>query len=464
MLYNANTTYKINKRREENILFDENKYEIIGELGRGGTAAVYLVRHKGLGVLRAIKVIPKNHRNTNSYFVEINILKNVSIQGIPLIYDVGEDKESYYIVEEYINGQDFLKYIEEGIRTKEDLADCICQICDIIISLHNLSPYPVVYNDIKPDNIVVRNGQVYIVDYGNCRICKKESKSPNDLFMASIENVTPEHFRGETPDIRTDVYGIGMLIQDIYQRRRNLFKEDRDFLNNVIEGCLEKESINRIQSPIVIKKYFEDIVNSGNDDFNAKNIMKNNGIDIYVCGCRKYSGVTHFSVGFTKYLSEKNRKAVYIESSKDSGISQYFEEEQRKGFYTYEGCKLLPYYGDFVLDSNQTFEGMRIYDRGVCKEGQKMDGKIIIMLVTDRKSYGEIEHNVFKENVKNEIIYVVNFSDIEGYRRFDRNTDKKAIFMPYFPNPFIQNKDTKIFYDKVYKTVLKVSEKEGSYR
>lgn len=400
----------------------------------------------------------------------MNILKDVSIQGIPEIYDIEEDEDFYYIIEEYIDGYSFVEYIDEKILEITDFAECICQICDILINLHNLEPYAVIHNDIKPDNFMVKDKRVYLIDFGNCIICKDESDNQKRRLMASASNVTPEHVRGEKLDVRTDVYAIGMLIQYIYQKKKSLFKEDSVWLRNIIDGCLEREGDNRIQSPLIIKKYFCDIKEKAESD--VKHI---NGIKISVCGCRSHSGVTHFSSGFVKYLSDIHKNAVYIESSEEGGISEYFKEYRKRGFYTYEGCKIFPYYGDFieendnpVMEKRYDFEGIRIYDMGEYRGEFDIENDIIIMLITDRKCFGEINYDVikkgfnavddkkyiFNESLVDNILYVVNFSDIEGYKKLDRSIRENVIYMPYFPNPFNQNKDIKKFYDKVYKSIV----------
>ena len=104
-------------------IFDNphSKYEFHKVLGRGGTSVVYLVRHKLLGELRALKAIPKSETNHRSYFAETSILSRMKIKGIPQLYDVEEDENYWYILEEYIQGIAFRDYIESEERTLKDL-------------------------------------------------------------------------------------------------------------------------------------------------------------------------------------------------------------------------------------------------------------------------------------------------------------------------------------------------------
>ena len=84
---------------QETILFD--RYLILSELGRGSGSIVYLVRHQKLGEYRAAKCIPKN----SDYAWQIReamILNHLKHPQIPIIFDMEEDEDSFYIIEEYI--------------------------------------------------------------------------------------------------------------------------------------------------------------------------------------------------------------------------------------------------------------------------------------------------------------------------------------------------------------------------
>ena len=427
---------------------------MIRELGRGGTSVVYLVRHIGLNSLRVVKQIDKNVIDKSGYFVEINILKNASIQGIPIIYDVEEDEGSRYIIEEYIQGQKFSDYIIDEKRTKNELIRCIADICDIISKLHELNPYSVIYNDLKSENILIKDNKVYLVDFGNCRIVGQEFNSN----MASVSNVTPEHFKEIEPDTTTDVYAIGVLIQNIYQLHRTMFEEDKDIINTIISGCMEKENFNRIRTPKVIKKYLNQCVKCENTD--SVNLCElKDVINVYVYGCREYAGVTHFSIGLTKYLSEIKKKSVYIETQNGRGFTEYLDMKDVKssGVIKFERCEIWPYYGQFVEQNTESFEGIHIYDCGVYQEEDVVEG-IVIVVITDIKSFGTLRYKSFGSN---NVIYVVNFSDEEGFRRFDRSMDFIVLNMPYFSNPLLLDKDSKMFYKNIYELIRKKSEKRS---
>lgn len=429
-------------------IFIDNRYELIRELARGGTSVVYLVRHIGLNSLRVIKCIKKTPININSYFVEVSILRDVLIQGIPLIYDVEEDNDYLYIVEEYIQGENFFDYITDIKRTKMELIRCIMEICDIITAIHSLQPNPVIYNDLKSENILIKDGKVYLIDFGNCRILGARC----DGNRASVSNVTPEHFKVVEPDITTDVYGIGVLIQTVYQIHKDMFEEDKNIINEVISGALERDSVNRIATPDIIKKYLSQCIIY--DDMDKVDYNKSTGeIKIYVYGCREYAGVTHFSIGLTRFLSELKKKCVYIETQDSRGFTTYLDDSVTKnhGVINYEKCEIWPYYGEFMKEHTLKAEVIRIYDCGVYR-GQHITDGIVVVVITDIKSFGEL---MYEQSDETNIIYVVNFSDEAGFKRFGRKNSMIAVNMPYFANPLKLNNDSKIFYKKILNHIMK---------
>lgn len=82
------------------------KYRVIKKLGSGLNGQVYLVEHRNLKVLRALKVISvKNNKWYENFKSEVMILKNLRYPGIPIIYDMEEAEDYLYIFEEYIKGE-----------------------------------------------------------------------------------------------------------------------------------------------------------------------------------------------------------------------------------------------------------------------------------------------------------------------------------------------------------------------
>ena len=90
-----------------------NIYQKIKSLGEGSYGEVFLVKHKTIGAVRAMKVIRKidNYAENNDEEVinEINILKKMDHPNIIKIFEFYIDKENYYLITEYCNGGDLFE-------------------------------------------------------------------------------------------------------------------------------------------------------------------------------------------------------------------------------------------------------------------------------------------------------------------------------------------------------------------
>ena len=426
----------------------DDKYEIIRELGTGGTSTVILARNKKINAFRAIKKIPKSLQNETCYYVEIYVLNSINIRGVPVVYDVEEDDDNWYIVEEFIDGINFDKYLISEDANVRVALEYVCEICRIIESLHSISSGEVIYGDLKPDNILISGNSVYIVDFGNCIIRDRFS----GVKMATREYAAPEQIEGKQKGRWTDVYSIGVLLQKVYRRFSGEFEPYKDNILKIISICMAKEPKLRYPS-------------AENVSIQIKNLLGNYkleyalGMNIYVCGSRRFAGVSHLAIGLCKYLESISYEARYLERSSHSEIAEIADYVENfnivDGLFEYKGCKMVPDYGDFVISEPSKDKYVNVYDCGeYSEELAKLNGKLVIIL-TDVKDYKNFVYGNclgVRDNIN--VTYVGNFSTVKGLRELRKRYNIKIENMPYFDNPFILEGNQIIFYRKLIKDVF----------
>lgn len=193
--------------RIEEIWFE--KYRVITRLGHGGSADVFLTEHILLSAYRAIKRISKAERLHDFWLREARILKNLSHPSIPIIYDLEEDESYSYIIMEYLQGVSLKTYRIEHKITEQEIRQITIQICQILYYLHNLKP-PLLYLDLKPENLMMCGTCVKLVDFG--AVLPKKEWEGYKIAMGTRGYAAPELFQKGKIDERSDIYSFGMLL------------------------------------------------------------------------------------------------------------------------------------------------------------------------------------------------------------------------------------------------------------
>ena len=216
-----------------------DQYEILRELGRGGTSVVYLVTDRADGRNYAMKVLRKDGDNkpeelkqkTDHLRAEAEVLKALCINeqgnaachpGIPAYRECVFDEKGEFagFVMEYVEGRSLQKILEDGrAYTVREAVEAGLQLCGIMEQLHGQDP-PMIFRDLKPANILVRpDGQFVLVDYGAVRKLRKSAGS-DTMQLGTDGYAAPEQYGGwEQSDERTDIYGIGAVLHHMITGR-----------------------------------------------------------------------------------------------------------------------------------------------------------------------------------------------------------------------------------------------------
>jgi tetratricopeptide (TPR) repeat protein len=261
------------------------RYQIIEELGRGGMGRVYRVLDKQLNEEIAIKLIKpdigSDKKTIERFRNELKIARKIVQKNIGRMFDLNEDKGTYYITMEYVPGQDLKGLIRQSgqlaIGTTISLAN---QICDGLVEAHKLG---VVHRDLKPGNIMIdKEGTVRIMDFGIARSLKAKGITGAGVMIGTPEYMSPEQVEAKEVDQRSDIYSLGIIMYEMLTGRLP-FEADTPFavgvkhksekpqdpkkynsqisddLNRLILKCLEKDKEKRYQNAGEVKAELEKI-------------------------------------------------------------------------------------------------------------------------------------------------------------------------------------------------------------
>ena len=213
------------------------KYQVLMELGRGGTAVVSAGISRGLGgftklvVLKTIKEEFISDRDTARMFVnEARISARMNHPNVVQVYEVYRRERVPVIVMEYLDGQSFARVLGRAFRDPRYRTDLgVAILCKVLAGLgyaHSLADYDgtplrIVHRDVSPHNVMVTyDGQVKLVDFGIAKLSANADETRTGVIKGKIGYMAPEQVEGGQLDHRSDLFAVGVMLWEIIARRR----------------------------------------------------------------------------------------------------------------------------------------------------------------------------------------------------------------------------------------------------
>lgn len=208
------------------------QYEVLALLGRGGMAEVYRGRHTRLDRIVAIKVLPPSlaaEADFRQRFErEARAVAALKHPNIVQIFDFGDAEGTYYMVMEYIAGQDLAHVMRQtGPMPLE-------QVCSLVRGIASALDYAhaqgLVHRDVKPSNVMLEaEGQggeqpgarrAVLTDFGIAKILAGSTGATKTGMVGTLDYIAPEQIRAAgTVDARADIYALGVMLYQMLTGR-----------------------------------------------------------------------------------------------------------------------------------------------------------------------------------------------------------------------------------------------------
>ena len=175
-----------------------------------------------------------------------------------------KEEKNEYLLRHYISGMDLEKYQERNriLRVQEILRITI-ELCEIVEKLHSMTP-PVLHRDIKPKNLIIDDrGRLHLIDFETARNYS-ENKTKDTIICGTLGIAAPEQYGYSQTDVRTDVYGIGKVLEFLYEENNGgQFSSARiqKRIKNIIKTATEFDPAHRYQSVSRLRQILQKILN-----------------------------------------------------------------------------------------------------------------------------------------------------------------------------------------------------------
>ncbi|MBB5338675.1 serine/threonine-protein kinase [Tunturiibacter gelidoferens] len=208
-------------------------YEILGRLGGGGMGVVFRAWDERLHREVAVKLLHESYKMPGMrerFLQEARAASALNHPNICMVFDIGEQNGTPYLVMELLEGETVRSRIEHGALSPDEIVRYALEISDALAAAHTKG---IVHRDIKPANIFLvkmpsGKSQAKVLDFGLAKIGLEvrggwESRTLDMTLsgatVGTVAYMSPEQARGESLDTRSDLFSLGVVLYEMATRR-----------------------------------------------------------------------------------------------------------------------------------------------------------------------------------------------------------------------------------------------------
>jgi serine/threonine protein kinase len=203
------------------------RYDLLGRLAMGGMAEIFLARETGpkdasreLVIKRMLPQVASNPKVSEMFVQEARISMRLRHPTLCPIYEFGDDHGQLYLAMEWVHGVSLAELRKAGTVPLAMVVKLIADIAGALHYVHSATDpqgqsLGIVHRDVTPDNIIVSfTGVARLLDFGIAKVKSQLDHTQAGVLKGKFAYMSPEQYRGEELDGRTDVFSLGVCLYE----------------------------------------------------------------------------------------------------------------------------------------------------------------------------------------------------------------------------------------------------------
>jgi len=206
------------------------KYEIVEQIGSGGSGVVYRAFDTQLRRPVALKFLDEsrlpNSKQRQRFLLEARAAAALDHANICTVYEIVETDEITFIAMALLEGMSLRQKINGGRLLWSEALDIVVQAAT---GLHAAHEKGIIHRDVKPENLfLTKQGLLKLVDFGLARI-EEQTASLGSGIAGTLAYMSPEQARGQALDRRADIWALAVVLYEMLTNTRP-FRGDTAFV------------------------------------------------------------------------------------------------------------------------------------------------------------------------------------------------------------------------------------------
>jgi serine/threonine protein kinase/predicted Zn-dependent protease len=248
------------------------QFKILNQIGKGGMGEVYLAKDTILDRKVAIKFLTAEMQQDPA--ARQRLLKEARAAAaldhpfICKVYETGEVEGEGFIAMEYVEGQDLKEKLEKEPLSLPESLRITLEIAEALEDAHKKG---ILHRDLKPANIMITpQNHVKVMDFGLAKrflsgeetiaqTITKATETEQGALIGTLAYMSPEQAKGEEIDVRSDIFSLGIILQEMIAGSHPFYKASAiETLSSILrdpppQTQVRPKSINPILAPILRK-------------------------------------------------------------------------------------------------------------------------------------------------------------------------------------------------------------------